>query len=439
MRTFHPLLLLLALGPAELHAQTNDAVSSSLASGPSLSSDAADTRSSGSGKIQTLTITEALALAEKNSPRLDEAMATVSKAEAGIKGARAYTNPDFEFLAGEQSARSVPMPGVPGVQLRYSAAQAIEIPSERRNRIRASKLNYDGTRYRLEGVRLSLAGDVKRAFYDVVRRKEELSQARDNLTLVEDLRRRVRVEVEVGEKGKLELTRAEAELARARAAVRSADVQLANTRAILKAVIGSDSDETFDVQGSLNETVQMRPFNEIRPQVLAQHPAIFEANAVTARSRAEVDHERARRIPEPRFIGEYEQQPDITFYRFGFSVPLPLWDRRKGPIAEAQAEVKRSEALARQRRLEITAALERAFDQYQISNEQFEGLQAGSLREAEAAVEAAQSAYKFGERGIVEVLDAQRVLQGVRSDLLDALYARRSALIDLEELGATQK
>jgi cobalt-zinc-cadmium efflux system outer membrane protein len=116
-----------------------------------------------------------------------------------------------------------------------------------------------------------------------------------------------------------------------------------------------------------------------------------------------------------------------------------LWDRRKGPIAEAKAEVSRSEALARQRRLEITAALERAYDQYQISNEQVEGLQAGSLREAQAAVDAAQSAYKFGERGIVEVFDAQRVLQGVRSDLLDALYARQSALIDLEELGVTHQ
>ena len=183
----------------------------------------------------------------------------------------------------------------------------------------------------------------------------------------------------------------------------------------------------------------MRPLSEIRQQVLDQHPALSESRAITARSRAEVDHERARRIPEPSLFGEYELQPDVTFYRFGVSIPLPLWDRRKGPIAEAQAEVKRSEASARQRRLEITAALERAFDQYQISNQQFEGLQAGSLREAEAAVEAARSAYKFGERGIVEVLDAQRVLQGVRSDLLDALYARRSALIDLEELGATQK
>jgi cobalt-zinc-cadmium efflux system outer membrane protein len=136
--------------------------------------------------------------------------------------------------------------------------------------------------------------------------------------------------------------------------------------------------------------------------------------------------------------GVYERQPDVTLWQVGVSVALPLWDRRKGPIGEAQAESHRWAAVAQQRRLELTAALESAYDQYEISDQQVQGLEAGSLREAQAAVDAARSAYRFGERGILEVLDAQRVLQGVRSDLLEALYARQSALIDLEELGAMQ-
>jgi cobalt-zinc-cadmium efflux system outer membrane protein len=389
--------------------------------------------------LSPITIDRALALAEQNSPLLQEANASVDRARAGIQSAKAYTNPSFEFLAGIQSARAVYTPGIPGTLLHYSGSQAIEIPKERSTRIRASELDMVGNRYRLAGIRLSVAAAVKRAFYDVIRRKEQLVNVRDNFTLVEDLCRRVRLEVAVGEKGKLELTRAEAELARARAAVRSADLQLANARAILKAVIASPSDDTFDAQGALQDAVQIQPLNEIRKQVLAEHPALSESNALTTRSRTVVNHERARRIPEPTLYGEYERQPDLSFYRFGVTIPLPLWDRRKGPIAEARAEVARSEASARQRRLEITAALERAYDQYQISNQQVEGLQAGSLREAEAAVEAARSAYKFGERGILEVLDAQRVLQGVRSDLLDALCARQSALIDLEELGVTHQ
>lgn len=391
------------------------------------------------GEVTPLTVSEALSLAEKNSPMLKEANASVDRAQAGIQSAKAYTNPSAEFGAGRQAARPVEIPGVPGTLLRYSASQTIEIPRERSTRILASEYELIGNRYRLAGIRLSVAAEVKRAFYDVIRRKEQLANATGNVALVEDLRRRVRLEYEVGEKGKLELTRAEAEFARARAAVRSADAELASARAILKAVIGSTSNEIFDARGSLSEAVQIPSLNEIRQQVLTNHPALSEANAMTARSRTIVANETAKRIPQPTFYGEYEQQPDISFYRFGVNVPLPLWDRRKGPIAEAKAEVSRSEAAASQRRLAVAAALERSYDQFQISSQQVDGLQAGSLREAEAAVEAARSAYRFGERGIVEVLDAQRVLQGVRSDLLDALYARQSALIDLEELGVTHQ
>jgi cobalt-zinc-cadmium efflux system outer membrane protein len=385
-----------------------------------------------------LTFPQALALAQQNSPLLKEASSAIDGASAGVQTAKAYTNPNLEFLAGHQSARPIFTPGVPGTLLHFAGEQTIEIPSERRNRIRASELGYAGTRYHMEVVRLALAAEVKRAFYDVVRRKDQLRQANDNLALVEDLRRRVRLEVDVGEKGKLELTRAEAELARAEAAVRSADIQVANARAILKAVIGSTSNELFDATGTLNGSVPLPPLDELRQQILTSYPAFSEADSTTERSRTVVNQERAKRIPRPNLYGEYEIQPDIIYYRFGVSIDLPLWNHNKGPIAEARAGVQRSEASARKLRLEIVSDLERAYDQYQISNEQVEGLQSGSLREAEAAVEAARSAYRFGERGILEVLDAQRVLQGVRSDLLDALFARQSALIDLEELGATQ-
>ena len=383
-----------------------------------------------------LSLEQALSLAEKNNPQLKAGSALVERAHAGIDTAKAYTNPSVEFLAGNQSARPITTPGVPGLLLHYSAQQTLEIPSERRTRVRASRLELMGSEYELAGIRLSVTADVKRAFYEVLRRKQQLAYAKDNQSLVEDLRRRISVEVQVGEKGKLELTRAEAELARARAIVNSAEVELANAQALLKAVIGADADDSFDPQGALSDQVKLARLDELRRRVFATHPALAEAKAQTAKAETLIENERAKRIPQPTFYGEYERQPDITFYRFGVNVPLPLWDRRKGPIAQAQADVKRTKAITRQRELEILAALERAYDQYQITDQQVQSLQAGSRREAEAAVDAARSAYRFGERGILEVLDAQRVLQGVRNDLLDAEYARESALIDLEELGA---
>jgi cobalt-zinc-cadmium efflux system outer membrane protein len=89
-----------------------------------------------------------------------------------------------------------------------------------------------------------------------------------------------------------------------------------------------------------------------------------------------------------------------------------------------------------QRRLELISATEQAYEQYQLADQQVVSLESSKLRAASRAVDAAQAAYRFGERGIVEVLDAQRVLQSVRGDLVEAQFARQTAMTDLEELGA---
>ena len=60
------------------------------------------------------------------------------------------------------------------------------------------------------------------------------------------------------------------------------------------------------------------------------------------------------------------------------------------------------------------------------------------LREAESALTAAETAYLLGERGIIEVLDAQRILRIVQQDYLSAQYELQSAQIDLDQMRAAE-
>ncbi|RZU42091.1 cobalt-zinc-cadmium efflux system outer membrane protein [Edaphobacter modestus] len=374
-------------------------------------------------------------MADQNSPRLNAANALLDRASAATLTARAYTNPQVEFYAGPQSARNIPTPGVPGLLQHYSVYQTIEVPRERETRRRVADLGRVGQSYQRDSERLSVTATVKHYFYEALRWKHEIEHARANLALVQDLRNRVEIEVRVGEKGRLELTRAEAELARANFAVRSAQINFVNAIALLRAAIAAPPDIPYDPRGDLEPPMRFGPLNELRSLVLRNHPVIGEANTAIEQADAELERQRALRIPQPIFYGEWEKQPDLTFWRMGFTVPLPVWDRRRGQIADSQAAIRQSSAIRNQRQLELTAALERAYESYQLADQQATSLQAGSLREAESAVDAAMAAYRFGERGIVEVLDAQRVLQSVRGDLLDARFARQAALVDLEELG----
>ena len=56
------------------------------------------------------------------------------------------------------------------------------------------------------------------------------------------------------------------------------------------------------------------------------------------------------------------------------------------------------------------SCLNRAWQALQIARRRVEMFEGGIIKEAENAFRIAQSAYRLGERGLIEVLDTQRVL-----------------------------
>ncbi len=383
-----------------------------------------------------LTLDQALSLAEKTNPQLRAAAAQREGAAAGITTARQYPNPEFSFMAGQQLARQILTPGTPGLLQHYSVFQPLELPSYREARIAEANFRREGSDYFVAESRLAVRALVKQAFYEILRRRGEVEIARENFKLIEELRRRIQVQVDVGEAARLELTRAESEVAISRTAVRSAELRLVSAFSALRAAVAAPLPPDFDPQGQLDSPPVLPPLDQLRDDVLSRHPVLLQASAEIQRANARLRTEKALRYPQPAVRTEYEHQPDLYFYRFGISLPVPLWNRREGQIGEAEASVSEATSVAEFRRLELTAALERAYGLYQVANQQVASFQEGVIREATAAVQAAEAAYRFGERGIIEVLDAQRVLRSVNLDYLNAQYDRQAALIELERLRA---
>lgn len=381
---------------------------------------------------EMLTLDDALRLAEQYNPQLKVANAQAEGASAAIQTARAYPNPEFNTLFGQQYLRQPS--AAAGLLEHYGASQTIELPSVRNARIQAARFGREGSLQRLAQSRILLRAAVKQSFFQALRQQREVSLANESLRLVEDLRSRVRLQVEVGEAARLEQTRADAEVATAQTFARSAQLRLLNALATLRTVVSAPLPATIHPTGSLELARPLPSLDELRAEIISNHPAIAQARAEVQQSEARLKQEMALRKPAPTVFGEFERQPDLGFYRFGVSLPVPIWNRREGPIGEAESAVKQARATEDLRRIELTAALERAYGQYQVATQQVELFQQGVLQQAEAAVNAAEAAFRFGERGIIEVLDAQRVLRSVRLDYLNAQFDLQSALIDVDQL-----
>ena len=382
---------------------------------------------------EPLTLDRALELAERSNPQLRAAEAAVEGAAAGIVTARQRPNPEFSANFGHQAITQDS--SIAGQLGWFGVSQPLEWGSVRRARINVAGLGRDSTEFGRQEARLSIRAAVKQSFYEALRRAAEVDLARDNLRNIEELRRRIEVQVQVGEAARLELIRADAELATARVQLRSAELRHSTALAGLRAAIGAPVGDV-EPEGRLQPKAILPPLTELREDVPAHHPAVLQATSEIRRAQARLGLEEELRKPQPTLRTELERQPDLRLFRFGVSMPIPAWNRRQGEIAEATAAVRQASATAELRRLEITAALERAYGVYEVAEQQVAAFEAGALRQAEAALQASEAAFRFGERGIIEVLDAQRVLRGVRSDYLNAQYDRQAALIELERLQA---
>jgi cobalt-zinc-cadmium efflux system outer membrane protein len=381
-------------------------------------------------RAQPVTLGRALDLAAAQHPLLRAGQAMLDGASSAIETARAYPNPEAGVIAGRQRA-SGGNPAVNGAAL-YEVVQPLELGGLRSTRIALAERGRDASAHLLDEVRLEVLSQVRRTFFQVLRRQEESRLALENVTLVEDLRNRIRVRVEVGEIGRLELVRAEAEVASARTLATSVQLQEVTAVAQFRAAVGGVLPADLDLEGALDPDAALPPVDALRSEARARHPALRRAAAEVGRAAARTAYETAQRRPQPSIWSEVDQSGPT--YRIGVRLPVPIWNQRQGPIAEARAGERQAAAAAEAREIEILSALDGAYERYAVAGQQVTLFEQGLLREAEEALRTAEVAYKLGERGILEVLDAQRLLRTVRLNYLSARFDRQAALVDLDEL-----
>ncbi|WP_374243881.1 TolC family protein [Zoogloea sp.] len=374
-------------------------------------------------------------MARAGHPSLAAAQALVEAGSAQVTAAAAYPNPEVEFLAGRTQAR---VPGVTGGGAQtLNVQQRIDNPWQREARIAAAGYGLEARRAERSGFENDLLARLDQRFFDVLRRIAESRAAREDLQLAEQIRAKVAVRVSTGEAPRYELIKADTELLNAQKSAESAELRVAQSRAALRALVGPALPADFQLEGSLSGTPAVPGFEQLRAEVLARNPELLRNQAEVRRAERQLALERLRRQPDVAVKMAQDRDHELRDTRMGVVVTVPIWDRRQGPVAEAGALLERSRSELAAQELVLIQALEGAYRQYEIARNQVTALETGILREAEAALKVAEAAYRFGERGILDYLDAQRVFRAARNELIAARHELQLAVIDIERLRAT--
>jgi cobalt-zinc-cadmium efflux system outer membrane protein len=288
-----------------------------------------------------------------------------------------------------------------------------------------------------QSFRADMRAQLRLRYYDLVRRTAENRVAAEDVKLMNGIHKRIELQVETGEKARFELVKANAELLNAQKMQESAGLRVRQARGALRALVGIELPESFEIQEQPHSFAPPAPLNEVRNDVLKTNPELQRTRAERQQLDRKLSEEKALRFPKFALRADQDQDPEWRSKRVGLAMNLPLWDWRGGPVGEAAAKLSQTDNQLAYQEFSLLQSLESAYQQYGIANAQVVALEGGIVRHAADALRIAELAYKAGEKSFLDVMDAQRVYRAARNELITAQFELASAWSEIERLRAT--
>ena len=390
------------------------------------------THSQVANSAPSFSLEQIVSIAAEQNPSINISKAREDSAAASVITATTFANPQFEIGAGPSNYIT---PGGQGNNRNWGMAlsQPLDFPSVRNARREVAESNVQVATLGIELTKTSVRARVKSAFYDVLQRQAVLEIAETDRNLLKDIRERIKLRVDVGESPKYELIKADTESLAAERDYQAARVRVTEAKAYLRGLIGAAVPEDYDLAGELPLSSSLPGIDDIRDRI-NDATQLKQIRAAIKTSEANLRLQEQLVNPGLTVRAGIEQDPDLRQLRLGILIPIPVWDKRTGPIAQAAAEVREANAILSERELAIKRDIESAYQRYLIAQQQVSAFEDGLLSQAEAVLKVAEAAYRFGERGILDYLDAQRTMRVVRKDYLSARYEYINTMLEIERL-----
>jgi cobalt-zinc-cadmium efflux system outer membrane protein len=389
------------------------------------------------GPLNNLTLERALQMALRSHPHLAEAAANLEAARARAATAGRLPNPE---IVGRME--SAPLSSGTTSLAEYVAGFSQTIPL---------------------GKRLSAARDVERAGADLREKEQEAAawnltrsvrgafatalftsrvwQAQTNLAAnIEELVRITKARVEQGDAAPIDLARVEAEAAQQRLEVKESDHLHREAMHALSATLGDFNTSVESLAGNLEDALEIAAIKSESYQI-TDNPNLAVMEGAIEAQLARVRLAKSERIPDVNLDLFYRrlQGTRESAFDVGVRIPIPVFDRNRGRVREAESELRAAEARMERSRNELglelrsrELALERALDTVSV-------LQSDVLPKVETSLRGAEARYAAGDTSLSDLLAVRREATAARLHYLEALRAVMVAWSDFRNDGTLEK
>lgn len=394
-------------------------------------------------EVPLLTLSAAIAEAQEHNPEIRALSAAITSAHGELTTAGTWSNPDLAVATGVRNTRSSGGSSASEYHGLCELRQTIEFPGKRRLRRAVAEKNVEVQELARTGFRNQLTIQVQHAYYTLLVSEETLALKEQRLTLAKTFVEAARKKVAGGVAQEFEATKAEVEAVAAQKALREAQAQGVAARAALNALLGREPQAGLRVAGTLNIDITLPDETNLLRQVSARNPSLLVQAADAERAALNVESVRRSRLPDFSVGPSVEYLKDEQTYDLGVSLPLPLWDQKKGEIASATAERDKAQADLEVLRQEVVRDVTGAYHTLASAKASLALFTPDLFAKLKAALDTAAQSYAEGRVSLLVYLETQRTYFETQADYFDTLqklYDAHAALqaavgMPLPELG----
>lgn len=380
---------------------------------------------------QPLDINTAVQRAVDTAPSIMVFEENVEEAFGDYVQASLLPNPEFEFeLDPPNFGRNY---SCNETEVSYGISQLIELGGKRGTRMQITSSAEEISLWDLEHSKRDVARKAAGAFMDVVTAQHEVEHNEEARNLAQTMQKTVAEKVKAGKYSPMEERKAALEFAKS---------ELAYERSVRDLVIAKEKlIGLWGCQQMDFESV-IYPFAEISElESIECYLGFLEGNPTVARWDAEWDAafhnlelQRLQRIPDLTVEGgvTHEGRFDKVGVYFGFSIPIPVFDRNQGNILKAEAELRQIESQREDALLTLQSGVKETFRQMESLRREAMKFKKLVYDGTEETVKDMEEGFRRGKFDFIEVLDAQKTFIEVEDHYIHLLLDYHKKKIDLE-------
>jgi cobalt-zinc-cadmium efflux system outer membrane protein len=313
--------------------------------------------------------------------------------------------------------------------------QLLELGGKRAARVQAALVGEQLAGIDYEFRRIELIARVANVFTEVIAGQERLKLAEETRRLARQVVDTVTRRVKAGKVPPIEETRARVGLSSTNIEFEQAQRDLMSARKRLALLWDSAAPQFEQALGSLEISVAPPDFEALQQRVL-ENPLALRALKNIEHRKALLQVEQTRRIPNLTVSAgavNYALLGGNTAI-VNVMIPLPLFDRNQGNIKEAHQRVSKAEDEQEAMVLRLRTELAQSYEAMSAAWNEIGILRDEILPGARSAFDVTRRGYELGKFGLLEMLDAQRILFQNQLLYVRALANYQRLVNDIERL-----